>query len=123
MDIATAYTNVGHLLDCKYRHFFGNSVKCGESVFTEPKTCQVQILKVLSPVCVSVRLIKSKGTAMNDWIQHFMPDSFEQFNKEFTKFYAINFAPIHDVTEINNNKLYVLRDGNNYYRCRIFTKR
>lgn len=122
MDIATTYTNVGHLLDCKYRHCFENSVKCGESVFAEPKTCQIQILEVLSPVCVSVRLIKSKGTETNDWQQHFIPDSFEQFNEEFTKFYASNFAVV-DATEINDNKLYVLRDGIDYYRCRIFTKR
>ncbi|XP_055296420.1 putative ATP-dependent RNA helicase TDRD12 [Sitodiplosis mosellana] len=122
LNITTAYTDVGHLIDCENRHCFDDYAKYGESVFQEPRTSQVQILEVFSPVCFSVRILKSRGTETNEWQQHFSPDAFRQFNKEFTKLYANDFAPVYDSSKLNDNALYVLRDGNEFYRCRILTK-
>lgn len=123
MNIATAFTDVGHILQCSNRHFFDENAKSGRSLFNESKTCQIQMLEVFTPACFSIRLLKSRAGETNEWREHFSLDAFQQFEEQFKEFYANNFKPIQDSNTLKDNALYVLRDGNEFYRCRILVRR
>lgn len=122
MNIATAFTDVGHMLQCQHRHIFGGHSNPHQSFFNEPKRCQVELLQVFSPQCFSVRLIQFK-TANNEWQQYYVPELFQQFCEQFTHFYAHNFTSIDNANKINDEELYVLRDGDNFFRCQILPRR
>lgn len=123
MNIATAFNDVCHMLQCSNRHFFDGNAKSVGSLFNESKTCHIQMLEVFTPACFSVRLLKSRAGETNVWQQHFSPDLFQQFKDEFKEFYANNFKPIQDSITLQDDALYVLRDGNDFFRCRVLVTR
>lgn len=118
MDIANSFKNIGHLFDCKNRHSFEHEPNT--SAYTKPKTCQFEILETFSPAWFAVRIIRSRESRSNeDWNDQYSAESFQQFNKQFNEFYAKDFEPVQSPFEINNNELYVFRNGDEFFRCRI----
>lgn len=123
MNIATTISDVGHMLQCEYRHCFVGETKSHRSLFDKSKTCQIELLEVFTPACFSVRLIKSRAEGTSQWEEHFSPDFFRQFNEELKKFYTEHFISIKNSNKLDENALYVLRDGLEFFRCRVLGTR
>lgn len=120
MEIASFFTNPGHLLHCKNRHVFRNETHPSNSIFNRPKTCQIEVLHVFSPACFSVRITAYRDTETNEWNEQHLVKIFEKFNEEFNAFYTNDFQTVQGSVDID--KLYVIRIGDKFMRCRIVAK-
>lgn len=123
LSIVDSFINHGHLLECKNRHFLRPVTESSKSFFIEPKECQLQILYVFSPAWFSVRILKYKDVDTNEWTDYNLTDSVQEFHEKFNEFYANEFIPIQNSTDIHIDGLYVLRNGNKFSRCRIIAKK
>lgn len=122
-DFVNSFQNLGHLLECKNRHFFKPVTSSIASSFTKPKECLVEILYVFSPARFSVRILKYKDVKSMDWKEFNSVDSFKKFTNDFKEFYAKNFTPVQNVSDIHIDGLYVLKHDNGFSRCRIIAKK
>lgn len=123
IDTPLSFVNFNHLIECRNRHSFKDVEDCSESVFTDPKECQLEILRVLSPAWISVRITDYKDVGSTDWLEYHSCRSFDEFNTAFEQFYATAFEPIQNPSELAHKMLYVLRDGDKFSRCRIMVNK
>lgn len=110
------------MLKCKNRHFFPPEHSPKQPTFTQPTLCQIEVLCVISPALFTVRIIKCKN-ANGDWCELNASDSFDKFHSEFNEFYGKSFAPIQNDLDINKNVCFVVREVNNFSRCKIIEQK
>lgn len=117
-DISVSYTNIDHLLECKYRHLFTSELIPKEPKFNTNTQYLVEILHIVSPVWFEVRIHKYKDAA-GEWCNWNFAEHFEGFNEELKKFYTESFAPVKNISDVDKTVLYVLRKGEKFMRCII----
>lgn len=118
-DISANCTNIDHLLECKYRHFFTSEMIPNEPKFVENTQCLVEILHAVSPICFEVRIHKYKDASNESWCSWKSAELFDGFSKELNKFHAKSFTSVENISDADKNILYVLRKTNEFMRCTI----
>lgn len=118
VDIASNFTNVGHLIKCKNRHLFQSLSAPQNARFPPDARCLVEIQHVISPVYFTVRILKLKD-ANGIWCHWNFADSFHEFSADLNEFYSKSFVPLQNTSGVDMNRLYVVRIGNQFLRCKI----
>lgn len=114
-DIAAHFTHVGHMLNCKNRHFL--SPRTDPKLYRLRPSCKVEILDVLSPICFTVRILEYKNNYCV-WVPQ-ESDSLKRFSECLNTFYAKSFEPVQNAAELNKTDMYVMRDGMQFWRCQV----
>lgn len=121
-NVSANYTNIDHLLECKYRHFFKSEMIPEETKFVENAQCHVEILHATSPIWFEVRIHKYKDSN-GSWCSWNSAELFDAFSKELNEFHAKSFCSVENISDADKNILYVLRNGNKFMRCTILNIR
>lgn len=117
-DISANFTNIAHLLECKYRHLFTSEVFPKELQFSADTRYLVEILHAMSPIWFAVRIHKYKDSNGN-WCDWNSVELFDEFSARLNEFYINSFVPIENISVADRSLLHVVRKGNKFMRCTI----
>lgn len=115
-NISVNFTNLNHLLECKYRHIFKPETVTNETKFSAGTRCLIEILYVVSPIWLEVRIHKYEEVNGN-WCD--CKSGFDEFSVRLNEFYINSFVPVESISAEDRNSLYVVRKGNRFMRCTI----
>lgn len=118
VDISANFTNIGHLLECKNRHFFTSEVVPKDRQFSDNTRYLVQILDAVSPIWFAVRIHKYEDSNGN-WCDCNAAELFDEFDAQLHEFHANSFVAVENISVADRSILYVLRKGKKFMRCAI----
>lgn len=118
-DISANFSNIDHLLECKYRHYFTSEMIPTVPKFVENIQCLVEILHVASPVWFEVRIHKYKDSSNGSWCSWNSSEQFDDFSDKLNQFHTKSFCSVENILDADKNILYVLRKGHKFMRCKI----
>lgn len=113
--IVHSFRNIGHLVECNKRHSF----KPDERILNEVTQYRIKILHAFSPAWLTVRLIQSKNLNSPEWTDCNSAHLFDNFTAELNAFYLKSFKPIENTEDIIMDSMFVFRDGENFFRCKV----
>lgn len=118
LEVSSHFSNIDHLLECKYRHFITSEMVPKVPKFIANAQCLVEILNALSPISFEMRIHQYKDSN-GIWCAWNSADLFNGFSKELDEFHGKSFNPVQNMLDADKNALYVLRKANKFMRCTI----